>query len=109
MKHNVLTACVMMAALAATASFATAAVIVAPVAGVINSGGPGFGSLADTFNQSGLSSGYVSGVTDFDVYLGTNPTHTWVFPGFEWFSNEDTSSASVTYDLGSVMQKNPLA
>ncbi|MBA3975174.1 MAG: coagulation factor 5/8 type domain-containing protein [Candidatus Solibacter sp.] len=109
MKHRLVLACVMMAAFAATAGIATAAVIVAPVAGVINSGGPGFGSLADTFNQNGLSSGYVSGVTDFDVYLGTNPTHTTTFGGFEWFSNSGTSSASVTYDLGSVMQIDRLA
>jgi hypothetical protein len=109
MKHKVLKACVMMAALAATASVAAAAVIVAPVSGVINSGGPGFGSLSYTYDQSGLSNGYVSGVTDFDVYLATNPTHTISFDPYEWFSNQGTSSASVTYDLGSVMQIDRLA
>jgi hypothetical protein len=44
----------------------------------INAGGPGFGSIADTFNQAGLSAGYTSGTTDFDAYvLGT--THSIYF------------------------------
>lgn len=89
------------------ASNAPASVIVAPVAGTIDLGGPGFGSLTDTFNQSGLSVGYTSGVTNFDTYIGSNPTHTFVSAGFEWFSNvgtgTDQNPAQVTYDLGSVM------
>lgn len=75
--------------------------IIAPTSAAINSGGPGFGSINDTRNQSGLSSNYVSGVTNFDAYIATNPTHTLVFSGAEWFSNIG-SSATVTYDLGSI-------
>lgn len=86
---------------ALVASEASATVIVSPVSGVINSGGPGFGTLTETFNQAGLSIGFVSGVTDFDAYLGLGPLHTATFAGFEWFSNLPTTSASVTYDLGS--------
>jgi PEP-CTERM motif len=78
------------------------AVIVGATSATINSGGPGFGSINDTFNQSGLSAGYVSGVTDFDTYLASNPTHTAIFGGFEWFGNSGTTSASVTYDLGAL-------
>ena len=59
---------------ALVASEASATVIVSPVSGAINSGGPGFGSLSETFNQNGLSIGFVSGVTDFDAYLGLGPT-----------------------------------
>ena len=77
-----------------------AGVIYGATGGVINSGGPGFGTLTETYNQAGLSAGYVSGVTDFDTYIASNPTHTTSFPGFEWFSNQGTNSASVTYDLG---------
>ena len=77
-----------------------AGVIYSATGGVINSGGPGFGTLTETYNQAGLSAGYVSGVTDFDTYIASNPTHTTSFPGFEWFSNQGTNSASVTYDLG---------
>jgi hypothetical protein len=88
---------------------AFAGVITSPVSGVINSGGPGFGSLNDTFNQGGLSAGFTSGVTDFDAYLATNPTHSFIFPGQEWFSNQGTSSASVTYDMGAVVAISRLA
>ncbi|MDX1746996.1 MAG: hypothetical protein R3324_13745, partial [Halobacteriales archaeon] len=81
-------------------------VIVSPVGGTINSGGPGFGLLSHTFDQSGLSSSFTSGTTLFDTFLAGSPTHTTIFDGFEWFSNSGTSSASVTYDLGSVMTIN---
>jgi hypothetical protein len=95
------------AAMAATAILgaagtAPAGVIVGAVSGVVEFGGPGDGSLDETINQAGLSSGYTSGVTDFDAYLATHPTHTWVFDGFEWFSESGTTLASVTYDLGAV-------
>ena len=76
---------------------------------VINSGGPGFGSIGNTFDQSGLSTGYTSNVTDFNTYLAGNPTHTLVFLGFEWFSNRGTNSASVTYNFGSVRSFDALA
>lgn len=84
------------------AAAAQAGPIIGAVGGVINSGGPGSGTLTETFNQAGLSVAYVSGVTDFDAYLALNPTHTVVFSGYEWFGNSGTSSASVTYDLGAV-------
>lgn len=86
--------------LAMGATPVAANVIVAPVSAVIDAGGPGFGNIADTFNQNGLSTNYVSGVTDFDTYLALNPTHSFIFSGFEWFSNQGTTSATVTYDLG---------
>jgi hypothetical protein len=83
--------------------------IFSPVDGVINDGGPGFGSLADTYNQNGLSSKFISGVTDFDAYLALRPLHTDIFSGYEWFSNSGTQSATVTYDLGSVKSIDRLA
>lgn len=76
-----------------------AAPIIAPVSGVINAGGPGWGTLTETFDQSGLFSTYTPGVTDFDAFLSTNPLHTSIFDGNEWFSESGTT-ASVTYDLG---------
>jgi len=81
---------------------ASADVILGAIAGTINSGGLGFGSLAHTFDQSGLSSNYLSGVTDLDAYLGLAPSHGSDFQLFEWFSDLGTSEASVTYDLGAV-------
>lgn len=88
---------------------AQAGQILGAVGGVINSGGPGFGSINDTFNQAGLLAGYTSGVTDFASYLASNPTHTTTFNGFEWFSAQGTNSASVTYDLGSALGIKSLA
>jgi hypothetical protein len=79
---------------------ADAAPIVAPVAATIDIGGPGFGLISETFDQSGLSANYTSGVTDFDAFLAGDPTHTSMYSGFEWFSNEFQTTVRVTYDLG---------
>lgn len=80
---------------------AHAGAIFSATSAAINSGGPGSGDIADTFNQNGLLSGYTAGVTDFDTYIATNPIHSLVFAGNEWFSNLGSASASVTYNLGS--------
>jgi F5/8 type C domain len=95
--------------LSTTNAASAAGLIFSPVSGVINNGGPGYGSLADTYNQNGLASKYVSGVTDFDSYLSLNPTHSYAYAGNEWFSNFGTQSATVTYDLGSVKSIDRLA
>jgi hypothetical protein len=95
----------------ACASFATAAsagLIRSPVDAAINVGGPGAGAISNTLDQAGLSAGFASGVTDFDAYIASNPTHTFVFPGFEWFSDPGTS-AQVTYDLGALYSIDKLA
>ncbi|KQT32140.1 coagulation factor 5/8 type domain-containing protein [Sphingomonas sp. Leaf412] len=96
-------------ALSTVAMPAGAQTIIAPTSGVVDVGGPGFGTLRDTINQAGLSSGYTAGVTDFDTYLAGNPTHTSTFSGFEWFSNDGTTSATVTYDFGASVRVDRLA
>jgi hypothetical protein len=101
-RHHLLALLIAAAALFPGVRPASADVILGAVAGTINLGGPGFGTLTETFDQSGLSSTYVSGVTDFDAYLATGPTHTPLFFPFEWFSNAGTIAASATYDLGAV-------
>lgn len=103
---HLLAACVAMFGAMGSAS---AGVIQSPVSGTINNGGPGFGTLTETINQAGLSAGFTSGVTDFATYLATNPMHTVAFAGFEWFSNNGTTSASVTYDLGASYSVDKLA
>jgi hypothetical protein len=50
-------------------------------------------SIDNTINQSGLSIGYQSGLTDFATYLALNPKHTSAANGNEWFS-EDYSKTS---------------
>lgn len=97
------------AAALCAASAAQADVIIAPIAGVIDSGGPGFGLLSQTFDQSGLLTTYTAGVTDFDTYVAGDPQHNFVFSGNEWFSNQGTTSAQVTYDFGSVVTIDALA
>ena len=52
-------------------------------------------SLEHSFDQSGLSANYVSGVTDFDVFTATT-THS-SNPGSDYVS---TGFGTVTYDLG---------
>lgn len=109
MKNKFVLASLAAAAFAFAGSAAHAGPIYSAVSGSINSGGPGFGTLTETFNQAGLASGYTSGVTDFDTYMATNPLHTYLFSGFEWFGNSGTNSASVTYNLGAVRTIDALA
>lgn len=84
-------------------SVATAAttVIRSPSAIVSNSMGEfAAGDLAHVIDQSGLSVGFASGVDDFDAYIGLNPMHTFIYPGFEWFSAPDVISGALVFDLG---------
>lgn len=90
-----------------TSVSASAATIISAQSAVVDSGGPGFGSIANTHDKSGLSSTYTDDVTDFDTYIASNPTHTPTFAGFEWFSTGLT--AQVTYDLGSIFGIDRLA
>lgn len=96
-------------ALGAAGAPAFAQTIIAPTSGVVDIGGPGFGTLTETFNQSGLSLGYTSGVTNFDSYIASGPSHVNTFSGFEWFSNSGTTSATVTYNFGSAQTIDRLA
>lgn len=96
-------------ALLGMAGTANAGPILGPTSAVINTNGPGFGLISQTFDQSGLLSGYTSGVTDFDAYLATNPLHSFIFAGNEWFSNQNTNNASVTYNLGGLFTVDALA
>lgn len=62
--------------------------------------------IANTLDHSGLFTDFTSGITDFDVYLATNPIHSSILT-HEWFSNAPT--AAVTYDLGAIVLINVLA
>jgi hypothetical protein len=88
----------------AAAAPASAGAILSAVSATINSGGPGAGSIVDTFDRWGLpdDNDYISGVTEYDTYIASNPLHSAVFAGQEWFGNQNTSTASVTYNLGSL-------
>lgn len=95
--------------IAGACASAQAGKIVGATGAFINLGAPGYGALEDTHNQAGLSHAYVSGFTDFDDYLAQGPTHIPYFFGFEWYSEDGRSTASVTYDLGMVRRIGAMA
>lgn len=103
--------------IAACFSPAKAATIVAPVTATaattfISSSGNDY-SILNTIDQSGLSLGYVSGETDFDIYLAGNPTHTSRANGNEWFSRDygtrRLASQTVTYGFSELTSINAFA
>lgn len=93
MHRSKMAAAALLAMLGASASADT---ILGAKKAVVSSGGPGTGRLADTYNQAGLFYPYVSGETDFDHYIASNPAHSGA--GGRWFSGAG-GAASVTYDL----------
>jgi len=98
--HNLYLALLAGMSLAATGAIAKPALMVQPKDAQIISSGPGFGSITDTFNQSGLNTGYVDEVTNLHPYTAT-ASHTLVFSGFEWFGNQGTDTATVSYFVNS--------
>jgi hypothetical protein len=74
---------------------ANAAFIIAPTAASTNMGN--VSTLVNIINQTGLSSGYFSGVTDFDTYIASNPTH-GIVNSTRWFST--TQLGYIDFDLG---------
>lgn len=82
------------------AKAASVSVIVSPVSATASSTTPSSYGIGNTINQSGLSAGFISGVTDFDAYIAGNPTHTTLASSYEWFGADGTNSGVVDYDLG---------
>jgi len=109
MNSRTLLAIVGFAAIAMVGAPASAAVIISPVAATASSTYSATYDIGNTIDRSGLFTPFVSGVTDFDAYVATNPIHTLVAENNEWFSAEGVTSAQVTYDLGSVIGIDRLA
>jgi hypothetical protein len=81
---------------------AGATLILSPVAALGNTLGE-FGTCCDIGNmidQSGLSVGFASGVDDFDIYLASNPTHSFLFQDQEWIGSVGVLSGTIDLDLG---------
>lgn len=57
-----------------------------------------FGAADNARNQSGLSIGYTSLVTDFDTYIASNPLHDSLTQTNRWTST--SLPASIDFDLG---------
>lgn len=68
-----------------------------------------FFEIGNTIDQSGLSSNFIDGVTDFDTYILSNPLHTQFALNTEWFSAFGDTAATVTYDLGAIFSVDRLA
>ncbi len=85
-----------------------AEVIVSPTSFFNNTmGNFGTGTMDLAIDQSGLSSGFTSGVTDLATYLGTNPTHlSEENPLNFWVSDSGAVGGSVDFDLGSIQTIN---
>ena len=79
---------------------ARAAAIVSPTSVIGNSMGEFNADFlaVDMINQSGLSAGFTSGVTDFDAYIAGAPTHR-ANNVDSWFS-ADAPPGTVDFDLG---------
>ena len=85
------------------ASAARAGVILQPASASTNMGSAGGGiSPSNTRNQSGLSAGYTSQVTDFDAYIAGNPTHDITIGNGStvWASATGTTTGNFDFALG---------
>ena len=51
-------------------------------------------------NQTGLDSGFTSGVTDFDTYINTGPLHDTFVSGKYWASDFAALPGDMDFDLG---------
>jgi len=100
-------------AITAVTASASAGVIVSPVGGTVDVGSTFFFSslihsdLANSYNHSGLPA-FVSGVTNFQSYMATNPKHS-TSSANEWFATFGEKSSQITYDLGSSRQVGRIA
>jgi hypothetical protein len=86
-------------ALLGLAPAARAGVILQPASASTNMGTDG-GSPNSVRNQSGLSAGYTSGVTDFDSYIAGSPTHNGHFDRNIWASARGTTTGNFDFALG---------
>lgn len=82
---------------------ASAAVIISPTGATATSEFSSSFDIGNTIDQSGLFTGFTDGVTDFDVYLASNPLNSLSSLNDDWFSAAGDTAPTVVYDLGSAM------
>ena len=68
---------------------------------------PDISVIENAIDQSGLSTGFTSGVTDFDTYIDSNPTHNHSNANSYWGATFDTPT--MTFDLGNEFTIDALA
>lgn len=93
--------------LSLAASPAGAGPILSAVSVTVSSVDPFGADPANLINQSGLSAGYTSGVTDFDTYVQTT-TAANIF-GVNELGGAGVAPASFTFDLGSLVTIDAIA
>ncbi len=100
MKRNLLAGMALASALGVGAA-AHAAVIVAPVSVQLISGGTvnPFYQVDNVIDQSGLTVGYESGITDFDSYVASNVRHSGALDT-EWAGTRGVTAARLVFDFG---------
>lgn len=98
---------ILLVALASLAGGASAALVYGPTS-ASSTLSTFDGSLAATYNQSGLSAGYTSGVTNFETYV-TSTTHASPNPGNAWAVRVSDLPGFITYDLGDAILIEKLA
>lgn len=81
------------------AGTANAGLIIGATDIVSNTMGTAGGSLDNIINQSGLSVGYTSGVTDFDSYVATHPVNS---DSNAWAGNGGPVLGEMVFDLGGI-------
>jgi len=82
----------------------TNATVIRSPTSVINNTAGDYSASADigqTIDQSGLSTTFTSGISDFDVYFGT-PKHAMAYLNNEWWTPWYTTSGIVDYDFGDI-------
>ena len=105
--------CLMLLVLFCLVHHANAGTIISPVAVINNTAGvvgDGISQITNAIDHSGLTIPFISGVTDFNTYIGTNPTHSWIYvDSAEWFSRPGVTAGTVDFDLGAAYTVNQLA
>ena len=97
---TITSACLLAALFISSATFA--GVIIQPVAASTDLG-TSVGSSANVINQSGLSVGYTSGITDFDDYYFSTPGHNSDDNGAIWASASPFVPGNFDFALGSMV------
>jgi hypothetical protein len=89
-----------LALLCGAAPPARAGLILDPASASTNIGS-GLGTNPNSvINQSGLSAGYTSGVTDFGAYIASKPTHNSTAGENTWYSRNGYMFGNFDFDLG---------
>jgi hypothetical protein len=107
LRLTTLTVALAFATVLSAPSIATAGVILSPVTALASDTLDG--NINHTIDQTGLSAAFVSGVTDFDAYIASNPTHDGPGAANAWAGNAGALPINLDYNLGATYDVDTLA